>query len=95
MSANLKVGRKILQYCLENFDGRAFTCFDLTSQATRKGFSKSNIPFEAKEDDGIDQGFGHILREAARSPSFGGKPKSFPPRIPESLAGRPPWSVRP
>ena len=30
----------------------------------------------------------------ARWPSSGGKPKSFAPRIPKSLAGRSPWSVR-
>ena len=41
MSANPKVGRKILQYCLENLGGRAFTCFDLTPQPARKGSSKS------------------------------------------------------
>ena len=69
MAANPKVSRKILQYCFENLGGRAFTCFDLSSQATRKGATKSNIPFEDKDDEEIDQGFEHILRKAQRSTS--------------------------
>ena len=69
MAANPKVGRKILQYCLENLGGRAFTCFDLTSQATRKAANKSNIPFEDKDGAEIDQGFDHILRKAPRTTS--------------------------
>lgn len=69
MAANPKVGRKILQYCLENLGGRAFTCFDLTSQATRKAANKSNISLEDKDDAEIDQGFDHILRKAPRTTS--------------------------
>ena len=69
MAANPKVGRKILQYCFENLEGRAFTCFDLSSQATRKRATKSNIPFKDKDDEEIDQGFEHILCKAPRSTS--------------------------
>lgn len=67
MTANPKVGRKILQYCLENLGGRAFMCFELTSQAVRKNSAKPGILFEDKEDEEIDQGFDHILRKAPRS----------------------------
>lgn len=67
MSANPRAGRKKLQYRLEKLGGHAFTCFDLTSQATRKGGSKPNLAFEEEDDEEIDQGFDHILRKAPRS----------------------------
>ena len=43
MMSNPKNGRKILQYCLENLGGRIFRCYELTSQAVRKGSTKSSI----------------------------------------------------
>ena len=67
MKSNPKVGRKILQYCFENLGGHAFRCFDLSSQATRRGQSKTSMPFEDKEDAEIDEGFNYILRTAPRS----------------------------
>ena len=66
MKSNPKVGRKILQYCFENLGGHAFRCFDLSSQATRRGQSKTSMPFEDKEDAEIDEGFDYILRTAPR-----------------------------
>ena len=62
-----KLAEKKLQYRLEKLGGHAFTCFDLTSQATRKGGSKPNLAFEEEDDEEIDQGFDHILRKAPRS----------------------------
>ena len=47
-------GRKILQYCLENLGGCIFKCFELTSQATRKG-PKPNSTFDDKDDKDIDE----------------------------------------
>ena len=67
MKSNPKVGRKILQYCFENLGGHAFRCFDLSSQATRRGQSKTSMPFEDKEDAEIHEGFDYILRTAPRS----------------------------
>ena len=67
MMSNPKNGRNILQYCLENLGGRIFRCYELTSQAVRKGSTKSSIPFEDKEDTEIDEGFDHILQHAPRS----------------------------
>ena len=67
MKSNPKVGRKILQYCFENLGGHAFRCFDLSSQATRRGQSKTSMPFEDKEDAEIDEGFGYFFRTAPRS----------------------------
>ena len=60
MKSNPKVGRKILQYCFENLGGHAFRCFDLSSQATRRGQSKTSMPFQDKEDAEIDEGFEHF-----------------------------------
>lgn len=36
MTGNPKVGRKILQYCLEGMGGRQFKCYELSSQAAPK-----------------------------------------------------------
>ena len=51
--------QKQMQDCLENLGGLAFTYFDVTFRATRKGGSKHNLACE-----GIDQGFGHILLQS-------------------------------
>ena len=68
MSGNPKVGRKVLQYCLEGLGGRQFKCFELSSQVTNKKIGKA-IPFEDKEDEEIDAGFDYILKHGPRSSS--------------------------
>jgi len=62
MQPSPKGGRKILQ----NLGGRIFKCFELTSQASRKG-PKPDSSFEEKDDDDIDAGFDHILKMGPRS----------------------------
>ena len=63
-----KVGRKVLQYCLEGLGGRQFKCFELSSQVTNKKIGKA-IPFEDKEDEEIDAGFDYILKHGPCSSS--------------------------
>ena len=65
MNTTAKVGRKVLQYCLEGLGGRQFKIFELSTQATRKPVK--SIPFEDKEDSEIDAGFDHILKFGPRS----------------------------
>eukprot|EP00435_Cladocopium_sp_Y103_P031004 s1528_g7.t2 len=67
MTQNPKVGRKVLQYCLESLGGRQFKCFELSSQATRKPGKAS--AFEEKDDEEIDAGFDYILKCGPRSSS--------------------------
>ena len=66
MSNSPKVGRKVLQYCLEGLGGRQFKCYELSCQATKKG---TKTPFEEKEDEEIDAGFDFILKHGPRSSS--------------------------
>ena len=63
-----KIGRNVLQYCLEGWGGRQFKCFELSSQATNKKICKA-IPFEDKEDEVIDAGFDYILKHGPCSSS--------------------------
>ena len=67
MTKNPKVGRKVLQYCLEGLGGRQLKCFELSSAATRKP-AKAGA-FEDKDDDEIDAGFDYILKYGPRSAS--------------------------
>lgn len=67
MQQNPKIGRKVLQYCLEGLGGRQFKAFELSNMATRKGAKTS--PFDEKGDAEIDAGFDFILKCGPRSSS--------------------------
>ena len=58
------VGRKILQYCLQNMGGTQLRCFDCAADAPT---AKSRKVFDDLEDEGLDQGFDFIAKHAPRS----------------------------
>jgi hypothetical protein len=58
------VGRKILQYYLQNMGGTHLRCFDLAADAPT---AKSRKVFDDLEDEGLDQGFDFIAKHAPRS----------------------------
>ncbi|CAJ1420910.1 unnamed protein product [Effrenium voratum] len=68
MTSAPKVGRKILQYCLENMGGYTFKCFEMESQAMKKAKGGSTR-FEEKADEEIDAGFDFIVQQGPRSSS--------------------------
>ena len=68
MNINPKIGRKIIQYCLENMGGRMFKCAELTAQAAVKK-APVIVRFEDKEDAEIDAGFDYIMQHGPRSAS--------------------------
>ncbi|CAL1127115.1 unnamed protein product [Cladocopium goreaui] len=53
------MGRKILQYCLQNMGGLQFRCFDLTADVPT---SKNKKVFDELEDDDLDKGFDYISK---------------------------------
>ena len=65
MSTDQKLGRKIIQYCLERMGGRLFKCSELSSQGMP--CKVKAVPFEEKEDEDIDKGFDYIMKFAPRS----------------------------
>lgn len=60
------VGRKILQYCLQNMGGKQFRCFDLSADVS---VSKKSKVFDELEDDDLDKGFDFLTQNAPRSAS--------------------------
>ena len=58
------VGRKILQYCLQNLGGTHFPCFDLGAETAAV---KNRKAFDDLEDDGLDKGFDFIAQHGPRS----------------------------
>ena len=63
-SSDAKIGKKIIQYVLENLGGRQLKIFDLVSHTTPRN---SSGKFEDKDDDEIDRGFDFIQNEGPRS----------------------------
>ena len=64
-STDAKVGKKIIQYTLENLGGRQYKIFDLVSYTTPAKSAQSR--FEDKDDEEIDKGFDFIQSDAPRS----------------------------
>ncbi|OLP82650.1 hypothetical protein AK812_SmicGene36685 [Symbiodinium microadriaticum] len=64
-STDAKVGKKIIQYTLENLGGRQYKVFDLLSYTTPAKFNLSR--FEDKDDEEIDKGFDFSQDDAPRS----------------------------
>ncbi|CAJ1352020.1 unnamed protein product [Effrenium voratum] len=62
-----KLGRKIVQYCVETMGGRQFKCAELSSNAIVK--SKTVSSFEDKTDEEVDAGFDFIFAHGPRSSS--------------------------
>ena len=62
-----KLGRKIVQYCIETMGGRQFKCAELSSNAIVK--SKTVSSFEDKTEEEVDAGFDFILAHGPRSSS--------------------------
>ena len=58
------VGRKILQYCLQNLGGTHFRCFDLGAETAAV---KNRKAFDDLEDDGLDKGLDFIAKHGPRS----------------------------
>ena len=58
------MGRKIVQYCLQNMGGLQFRCLDLTADAHT---AKDKRVFDELEDDDLDKGFDYISKHAPRS----------------------------
>ena len=55
MSQKPTVGKKILQYCLQNMGGRQFRCFDLSTETAA---SQAKLKaFEELDDDALECGF--------------------------------------
>ncbi|CAE7362281.1 unnamed protein product [Symbiodinium sp. CCMP2592] len=65
-AANPKVGKKILQYTLENLGCYQFKVFDLQTFSAAKN---TNTRFEDKTDEEVDAGFDYIATEGPRSSS--------------------------
>ena len=63
-SSDAKIGKKIIQYVLENLGGRQLKMFDLVSHTTPRN---SSGKFEDKDDDEIDRSFDFIQNEGPRS----------------------------
>lgn len=64
MQSKPSVGRKILQYCLQQMGGRQFRCFDLSADACAPKKTKA---FDDLEEDALDKGFDFLTRHAPRS----------------------------
>lgn len=65
MSQEAKLGRKIVQYCLERMGGRCFKFSELTSQGMPSKVKA--VPFEDKDDEEIDKGFDYLSKFGPRS----------------------------
>ena len=61
--ATPKVGKKILQYTLENLGCHQFNIFDLQTSDSKN----TNTRFEDKTDEEVDAGFDYIATEGLRS----------------------------
>ena len=67
MSQKPTVGKKILQYCLQNMGGRQFRCFDLSAETAA---SQAKLKaFEELDDDALECGFEFLRKNAPRSGS--------------------------
>ena len=65
MSQKPTVGKKILQYCLQNMGGRQFRCFDLSTETAA---SQAKLKaFEELDDDALECGFEFLRKNAPRS----------------------------
>lgn len=60
------MGRKIVQYCLQNMGGLQFRCFDLAADVSTTKIKKA---FDELDDDDLDKGFDFIVKHAPRSSS--------------------------
>ena len=67
MSQKSTVGKKILQYCLQNMGGHQFRCFDVLTEVA-PGNSKTKA-FDDLEDEDLDKGFDFLKQNAPRSSS--------------------------
>ena len=65
MSLDPKMGRKIIQYCLERMGGRCFKFAELTNQGIPTKVKA--VPFEDKDDEDIDKGFEYLAKFGPRS----------------------------
>lgn len=97
MQQNPKIGRKVLQYCLEGLGGRQFKAFELSNMATRKGAKPVLLMRKVmlKLMPALTSFSSAVHGPRLKISNLGGKPKPLEIPTPQSMGGPPAWLTRP